>query len=124
MRQKLTMKKILIVDDDHSCRRVLGYNLETEGYQVLSAASGEDGLAVFREQNPDLIITDVKMSGMSGLDLLQAIKKVRPSMRVIVITAFGTAENIAAAMKLGACDYITKPFNRDRLNQAVGKAFN
>ena len=118
------MKKILIIDDDHSYRRVLEYNLETEGYQVLSAASGEDGLAVFHEQNPDLIITDVKMSGMSGLELLQTVKKVSPSMRVIVITAFGTAENIAMAMKLGACDYITKPFNRDRLNQAVGKAFS
>lgn len=118
------MKKILIIDDDHSYRRVLEYNLELGGYLVISASSGEDGLAAFQEQKPDLIITDMKMSGMSGLDLLQTVKKVRPDMRVIVITAFGTAESIAFAMKLGACDYITKPFNRDRLNQAIRKAFN
>jgi len=118
------MKKILIIDDDHSCRRVLEYNLEIEGYLVLSVSSGEDGLAVFHEYSPDLIITDMKMSGMSGLELLQAVKKVRPNMLVIVITALGTAEDIALAMKLGACDHITKPFNRDRLNQAIRKAFN
>jgi two-component system NtrC family response regulator len=118
------MKKILVIDDDHSYRRVLEYNLQEEGYDVLSASSGEDGLVLFREQNPDLIITDMKMNGISGLDVLHAVRKVSPNMLVIVITAFGAADNTEAATKLGACDYITKPFNRDRLNQAIRRAFN
>jgi len=118
------MKKIIVIDDDNSFRRVLEYNLQEEGYEVLCASSGEDGLALFRENNADLVITDVKMNGISGLDVLCAVKKISPEMRVIVVTAFGTADNAEAAMKLGAADYITKPFNRDRLKQAVRKAFD
>lgn len=117
------MKKILVIDDDHSFRRVLEYNLQEEGYDVLSASSGEDGLSLFAEQPPDLVITDMKLNGISGLDVLHAVKKASPEMLVIVVTAFGTADNTEAAMKLGASDYITKPFNRDRLKQAVRKAF-
>ncbi|MRR18486.1 MAG: response regulator [Deltaproteobacteria bacterium] len=117
------MKKVLLIDDDDSYRRVLEYNLETEGYEVLTASSGEDGLAAFHEQNPDLIITDMKMNGMSGLELLEAVKKVRADTRVIVITACGTADTAAAVMMHGACDCLIKPFKRDILNQAVRKAF-
>lgn len=120
----MIMKKILVIDDDHSYRRVLEYNLEAEGYNALSASSGEDGLALFHEQKPDLIITDMKMQGISGLDVLYAVKKIAPAMRVIVLTAFGSVDDAETAMKLGAFDYITKPFNRERLNQAVRKAFS
>ena len=68
-------KKILIIDDDNSFRRVLEYNLQEEGYHVLSASSGEEGLVIFAEQSPDLVITDMKMTGISGFDVLTAIKK-------------------------------------------------
>jgi len=115
-------KKILIIDDDASFRRILEYNLEEEGYEVLTASSGEGGLTLFHEQNPDLIITDMKMSGISGMDVLGAVKKQSPDTLVIIITAFGTVDKAVEAMKRGAYDYITKPLNRDELKLIVRKA--
>lgn len=118
------MKKILIIDDDHSFRRVLEYNLQEEGYDVLSASSGEDGLVLFAEQSPDLVITDMKLNGISGLDVLHVVKKTSPEILVIVVSAFGTTDNAEAAMTLGASGYITKPFNRESLKQIIRKALN
>jgi len=115
-------KKILIIDDDASFRRILEYNLEEEGYEVLTASSGEEGLVLFRERNPDLVMTDMKMNGVSGLDVLGAVKKQSPDTLVIIITAFGTVDKAVEAMKLGAYDYITKPLNRDELKLIVRKA--
>ena len=115
-------RKILIVDDDSSFRQILEYNLQEEGYEVLPASSGEAGLVLFKEQNPDLVITDMKMEGISGIDLLNNIKKLSPDTLVIIITAFGAVEDAVEAMKLGAYDYITKPVNRDELKLVVQKA--
>jgi two-component system NtrC family response regulator len=114
--------KILLIDDDTSLRRVLEYNLQEAGYEVLAAADGDQGLAIFNEQTPDLVITDLKMPGMSGFELLSAIKSSSPQTLVMVITAFGAVETAVEAMKLGAYDYITKPFNRDELRLVVAKA--
>ncbi len=114
--------KILIVDDDTSLRRVLEYNLQEEGYEVLAAASGEEGLRLFAAHSPALVITDLKMPGISGFQLLETVKKQSPETLVIVITAFGAIETAVEAMKLGAYDYITKPFNRDALKLVVRKA--
>ncbi|HEY6838267.1 MAG TPA: sigma-54 dependent transcriptional regulator [Geobacteraceae bacterium] len=114
--------KILIVDDDSSLRRVLEYNLQEEGYNVLTAADGEAGLVLFDEQEPAVVITDVKMPGMTGFQVLAAIKERSPATVVIVITAFGDVETAVKAMKLGAYDYVTKPFNRDALRLTVKKA--
>jgi two-component system NtrC family response regulator len=113
---------ILIIDDDTSLRRVLEYTLEEAGYEVLTASDGVSGLAVFGEQQPDLVITDLKMPGMSGFQVLAAIKEQSLQTPVIVITAFGAIETAVEAMKLGASDYITKPFNRDELRLVVHKA--
>ena len=114
--------KILIIDDDDSFRRVLEYNLQEEGYDILSASSGEEGLSIFEVQAPNLIITDMKMSGISGIDVLSAVKKQSPDTLVIIITAFGAVDKAVEAMKLGAYDYITKPVNRDELKLVVRKA--
>ena len=114
--------KILIIDDDTSLRRVLEYNLQEEGYEVLTAADGETGLRLFAEQAPDLVITDLKMPGISGFQVLERIKGESPQTLVIVITAFGAIDNAVEAMKLGAYDYITKPFNRDALKLTVRRA--
>jgi len=114
--------KILIIDDDTSLRRVLEYNLQEAGYQVSAAASGEEGLRLFAEEAPALVITDMKMPGMDGMQVLKSIKERSPETLVIVITAFGTVDVAVEAMKLGAYDYITKPFNRDELRLTVGKA--
>jgi two-component system NtrC family response regulator len=113
---------ILIIDDDTSLRRVLEYTLEEAGHEVLTAADGVSGLALFGEQQPDLVITDLKMPGMSGFQVLAAIKERSLQTPVIVITAFGAIETAVEAMKLGAYDYITKPFNRDELRLVVHKA--
>ena len=114
--------KILVIDDDTSLRRVLEYNLEEQGYEVRTAADGEEGLELFAEQEPDLVITDLKMPGMGGFQVLSAVKERAPDTIVIVITAFGDVETAVKAMKLGAYDYVTKPFNRDELKLVVQKA--
>ena len=113
---------ILIIDDDASLRRVLEYNLQDAGYQVLSASCGEEGLALFADGAPALVITDMKMPGMDGMQVLKAIKERSPEMLVIMVTAFGTVDVAVDAMKAGAYDYITKPFNRDELRLTVAKA--
>jgi two-component system NtrC family response regulator len=115
-------QKILIIDDDASLRRVLEYNLQEAGYEVLAAVDGESGLLLFDEHRPPLVITDLKMPGMGGFQVLAAVKERSPATLVIVITAFGAVETAVEAMKLGAYDYITKPFNRDELRLVVQKA--
>jgi len=114
--------KILVIDDDNSLRRVLEYNLQEEGYDVHAASSGEEGLYWFGQAKPDLVITDMKMTGMDGLMVLKSIKERSPETLVIIITAFGTVDVAVEAMKSGAYDYITKPFNRDELKLTVKKA--
>ncbi len=122
-REERVGRSILIIDDDSSLRRVLEYNLQEEGYEVSTAASGEKGLRSFSEQVPDLVITDMKMPGMDGFQVLKAVKERSPGTLVIIITAFGEVDSAVRAMKAGAYDYITKPFNRDELKLTVKKAF-
>ena len=114
--------KILVIDDDPSLRRVLEYNLQEEGYEVFAADSGEAGIRLFSDEKPLLVITDMKMSGMDGMQVLKSVKQQSPETMVIIITAFGAVDMAVAAMKLGAYDYITKPFNRDALKLTVRKA--
>ena len=114
--------KILVIDDDTSLRRVIEYNLQEEGYEVLAASSGEEGLKLFREVLPGIVITDMKMSGIDGLTVLRSIKEISPETLVIIITAFGKVDVAVEAMKAGAFDYITKPFSRDALRLTVAKA--
>jgi len=114
--------RILIIDDDTSLRRVLEYNLQEAGYLVSAAASGEEGVRLFAEDNPALIISDMKMPGIDGMQVLKAVKERSPETLVIMITAFGTVDVAVEAMKAGAYDYITKPFNRDELRLIVAKA--
>ena len=114
--------RIVIIDDDDSLRRVLEYSLQVAGYAVAAAASGEEGLALCSEQRPDLVISDLQMPGMDGMQVLQDVKRQHPETPIIMITAFGTVELAVAAMKAGAYDYLTKPFNRDELQITVAKA--
>ncbi|MBI4750843.1 MAG: sigma-54-dependent Fis family transcriptional regulator [Acidobacteria bacterium] len=114
-------KMLLLVDDDDSLRRVLHHHLTQAGYQVLTAANGEDGLRLYTENPVSLVITDVLMEGMDGTELLRRIRALSDEAMVIVITAHGTIEAAVTAMKLGAFDYITKPFNREELLLTVSK---
>ena len=113
---------VLVIDDDTSLRRVLEFNLQEEGYEVITASSGEEGIRLFTEEHPLLVITDMKMPGMDGFQVLKTIKRQSPDTLVIIITAFGAVETAVEAMKQGAYDYITKPFNRDQLRLTVRKA--
>jgi DNA-binding NtrC family response regulator len=113
--------RILIIDDDSSLRRVLEYNLQQEGYLVFTAPDGETGLRLFAEKEPAVVITDLKMPGISGFQVLSAVKEKAPATVVIVLTAFGAIDTAVEAMKLGAFDYLTKPFNRDELKLTVRK---
>ncbi|MBJ6802415.1 sigma-54-dependent transcriptional regulator [Geomonas propionica] len=113
--------KILIIDDDSSLRRVLEYNLQQEGYDVYTAADGAAGLQLFEEKSPQLVITDLKMPGMTGFEVLSSVKERAPSTVVIVLTAFGAIDTAVEAMKLGAFHYLTKPFNREELKVTVLK---
>jgi two-component system NtrC family response regulator len=114
--------KILLIDDDASLRRVIEYNLQEEGYEVLAASSGEEGLKLFQEVMPQVVVTDMKMSGIDGLTVLRSIKELTPETLVIIITAFGKVDVAVEAMKAGAFDYILKPFSRDELRMTVAKA--
>jgi DNA-binding NtrC family response regulator len=114
-------KTILLVDDDASLRRVLAHHLTEAGYQVLTAADGKEGLRVFTEQQVDLVITDIQMPELSGLEMMRRISVMSPDVMVLVITAHGSIETAVEAMKLGAYDYITKPFNREELLLTVAK---
>ena len=118
------MKKasILLIDDDDSLRRVIEFSLTEAGYRVQSADGGEAGLKLFQQESFDAVITDVTMPGMSGMEVLARIRQDNPSLPVIVITAYGTIESAVEAMKQGAFDYITKPFNRDELRLTLAKA--
>jgi DNA-binding NtrC family response regulator len=117
----MSEKTILLVDDDASLRRVLAHHLTEAGYRVLTAAGGKSGLEVFTEEQVEMVITDIQMPEMSGLDLLRRIKVMNPDTVVLVITAYGSIETAVEAMKIGAHDYITKPFDREELLLTVGK---
>jgi DNA-binding NtrC family response regulator len=118
------LRKVLLIDDDASLRRVTEYSLQSAGFQVISAADGKQGLAAFRVDHPEVVITDIQMPGLSGYEVLQQIKAERPETLVIVVTAFTSVEKAVEAMKQGAHDYLAKPFSRDELVLVVDKAFD
>jgi len=111
--------RILIVDDEQSMREFLTILLEREGYGVASAANADEALALLETSLFDLVISDVQMPGLNGIELLGRIKTVTPETAVLMITAFTTAEQAVEAMKLGAYDYIAKPFKIEEIKQLV-----
>ncbi|MSP59089.1 MAG: sigma-54-dependent Fis family transcriptional regulator [Myxococcales bacterium] len=115
---------VLVVEDDLEMRELLHEALSDEGYRVELASGGRAGIARVKEGGIDLVVTDVKMPDLDGLDALSEIRTVEPTPHVIVITAFGSIETAIKAVKLGAYDYITKPFDIDVLTLGVEKALN
>src|SRR5689334_11329070 len=113
---------VLVVDDDSSLRRVMKMQLEEAGYQVALASDGEQAGAIIDEQRPKLVITDLLMPGMGGLELLKQIRDNQQETTVIMITAFGSVETAVEAMKSGAYDYVTKPIDYEGLVLAVHRA--
>ncbi len=101
---------ILVVDDEKGNRDFFRLVL-SEWYQVQTASSGESGLARIRAQSPDIVLLDLKMPGMDGIEVLREIKKIDKNIVVVMLTAYGTMETARIAMRLGAYDYLTKPFD-------------
>jgi len=113
---------ILFVDDDKNFRQVMAYALREKGYDVAEAANGKEALERLRETPPDVILCDLKMPVMGGLELLAALRESGQQAPAIVLTAFGSIESAVEAMRAGAYDYVTKPVNRDALLLALDRA--
>jgi len=114
--------RVLVVDDEKSMRDLLSITLEKEGYDVLTAAGGEAAIEALRRDATDAVITDLRMPKVDGLQVLRAAKEISPDVAVIVITAVASTETAVEAMKLGAYDYITKPFKLDEVSLIVRNA--
>ncbi|MDT8396928.1 MAG: sigma-54 dependent transcriptional regulator [bacterium] len=114
--------RILVVDDEYLIRWSLQQNLVEHGYEIVLAASAEEGLALMDREEPDLVLLDIQLPGMSGLDLLKSIKEQRPDCAVVMVTATSDLSVAVTAMRDGAFDYIPKPFNLDEVRMVVDKS--
>ena len=101
--------RVLVVDDEESLRRVMQVYLQRQGYSTEASPNGEEALRLLETADYQLVLTDLRMPGMSGLELLRAIKSQYPEIAVIILTAFGSIENAVEAMQAGAYHYVTKP---------------
>ena len=115
-------KQVLIVDDEPNLRKILSHQLSRDGYDVLTAEDGEQGLAQLREHHIDLVITDLKMPKIDGMTLLKKALEEEPELPVVLVTAHGTIDTAVEALKSGAFDFVTKPFDKDEVRQIVAKA--
>jgi len=113
--------KILVVDDEEGARELFSTILTDEGYEVTLANNGEEALALFKNNPFNLVITDIKMPVMDGLQLLQEIRKIGSKTDVIMVTAYGEVESYLKAMSLGAAEYINKPIRIKELKRIVHK---
>lgn len=117
------MNKLLIIDDEEANVRVLSISLKSDGYDVVTAFSGEEGIQVFEKESPDIVLTDIKMPGMDGIEVLKNIKSREPDAEVIIITGHGDIDNAIEALKYGASDFINKPIRDEALSIALKRAF-
>jgi two-component system response regulator PilR (NtrC family) len=115
-------ERLLVVDDEPSMREFLEIMLSQEGYQVRTASTGEEGVKAYRAEEPDLVLTDVKMPGMSGLDLIREIHSLDPAAPIIAITAYASADDAVRAVREGAYDYLSKPFQIEDLRIIIRNA--
>jgi two-component system response regulator HydG len=118
------MKTLLLVDDDNAHRTMLKAHLGSEGYEIIEADDGDVAVHLARERHVDLVLLDLKMQRMDGLEALAEIRKHKPELPVIIITAFSSVENAVEAMKQGAFDYVTKPVDSDALSMTVKRALD
>ena len=116
------MQTILVVDDELSMREFLKILLEKEGYRILTAANGAEAIDIAAIDSIDLVVSDIRMPGINGLELLAILKEKNPGLPVIMITAFASPDDAVSAMKNGAFDYITKPFNVDEIKDVIRSA--
>jgi PAS domain S-box-containing protein len=116
------MNKILLIDDEPDILRVLGISLKADGYEVIPAPNGAEGLEAFAREKPPIVITDIKMPGMDGIEVLEKIKEMDPGTEVIIITGHGDIDNAIESLKYGASDFINKPVRDEALSIALSRA--
>lgn len=117
-------KPILIVDDEKNIRLTLSQSLEQLGVEIGAAVNGEEALAKLKKKEFGLILLDLKMPGIDGMEVLRQVTKIRPDIRIIIITAHGTIESAVEAMKLGAVDFIQKPFTPSEIRELVSRVID
>jgi len=122
MTENRSQSKILVIDDDVSLARVIYYELKQRGYQVDTANSGQEGLDKWENTHYDVVLTDLRMEGLTGMDVLKQILAANPDAIVIIITAYGTMDDAMKAVKIGAYDYLTKPFSPDQVAFVIEKS--
>lgn len=118
------LESILLVEDESNARKGLTQFLQELDYDVITATNGKEALELFASENPDLVISDIRMPEMDGVTLMEKIKTEKPSAKVILLTAYGSVEDAVKAMKKGAFYYLTKPVNLEELEFLVKKAFS
>lgn len=120
----MAKEKILIVDDEKGIREFLEIMLKKEGYVVSSASSGEEAIKLFHGDSYDLVISDIRMKGMDGVELLKKVKEINPDAIVLMVTAYASVDTAIDAMKAGAYDYLTKPFKIDEVKHIIKNALD
>jgi two-component system response regulator AtoC len=118
----MSVEKVLVIDDEQLVRDFITETLHRKGIEAIAAENGKTGLSLFKESSFDLVITDMKMPDLTGIDVLKKIKEISPQTVVVVITAFGSVENAVEAMRLGAFNYLIKPFSPDTIETVIEKA--
>jgi two-component system NtrC family sensor kinase len=116
------MSKILVIDDEKSIRLLLKISLTHKGYEVITAENGEKGIEAFEQERPPIVLTDIKMPGMDGIEVLRRIRQIDPETEVIVVTGHGAMDLAIQSLQLGASDFITKPVGNEALSVALRRA--
>jgi signal transduction histidine kinase len=116
------MSKVLIIDDEEPIRKILGMYLRSKDYEVITAADGQEGIEVFQKVRPPIVLTDIRMPSMDGIEVLERIKKISPETEVIVVTGHGDMDLAIKALQLDASDFITKPVGNEALSIALKRA--
>jgi len=114
--------RILLIDDEPDIVRVLSMSLRADGYEVIPAHSGVEGIEIFEKERPDIVLTDIKMPGMDGIEVLKKVKSIHPQSEVIIITGHGDIDNTIEALQYGASDFINKPVRDEALSIALKRA--
>jgi DNA-binding NtrC family response regulator len=114
---------ILVVDDDLAMSNLLGKLLAREGYQIVEAGGGDAALKILQSREIDIVVSDAKMPGMDGFELLRQVKRMRPEIGYIIMTAHGDVYSVKDALSLGADEYITKPFNSHEISLVVERVY-
>lgn len=118
----MAIEKVLVVDDEMIMRNFLAETLKRKGLEVVTAENGKTGIAEFKQNSFDMVFTDMKMPDITGLEVLKRIKEISPTTIVVVVTAFGSIDNAVEAMRLGAFNYLIKPFTPDTIEAIIEKA--